>query len=127
MPVTPNRFKKIKIGQAVLDNATGLMWQQFGSSKYMKYEDAKQLNRDRFAGYQDWRLPTVDELTSLLTQTEQNGDLYIHPVFDKTQEWCWSSDQRAPAGAWSVRFRNGEVFWTNLVSSLYVRAVRVRQ
>jgi len=131
VPVTSNRFEKIKNGQVVLDNATGLMWQQSGSSKYMKYEDAekyiKQLNRSLFAGYKDWRLPPVDELTSLLTQTRQNGSLYIHPVFDKTQEWCWSSNKRAPAGAWDVSFYYGGVYWPSLDDRNYMRAVRVSQ
>ena len=131
VPVTSNRFKKIKNDQAVIDNTTGLMWQQSGASDWMIYKDAqqyiKQLNKVRFAGYKDWRLPTVDELTSLITKTEQNGDLYIHPVFDKTQSWCWSSDQRAPVGVWNVPFHRGEVYWNTLGNYYYVRAVRARQ
>jgi len=112
----------------VTDRATGVTWQKSGSSDWLKYEDAKAyvdgLNRDRFAGHTDWRLPTVDELASLLEPEEKNGDLYIDPIFDKEQRWCWTSDQRASGGAWLVRFYRGSVYRDGLGNVYYVRAVR---
>jgi len=131
VPMTWFRFKKIKNGQVIKDNATDFMWQQSGTFKYINYSQAqgyiKRLNRDNFAGYNDWRLPTVDELTSLLTKTKQKGDLRIHPIFDKYQRWCWSFDRRMPAGAWSVDFLDGWVSWDDLAHLYCVRAVRAGQ
>ena len=55
----------------VTDRATGLIWQQAGSDHPMTWHEAhdyvKQLNETRFAGRADWRLPTINELMSLLT------------------------------------------------------------
>ncbi|MCP4183707.1 MAG: DUF1566 domain-containing protein, partial [Hyphomicrobiales bacterium] len=63
-------------GEVVLDHATGLMWQKSGSDDYMEYEVAKtyieKLNKDQFAGYDDWRLPTIYELMSLLEKEQSN-------------------------------------------------------
>jgi len=47
----------------VTDRATGLMWQQGGSSDDdISFNAAKnyinQLNKEKFGGYNDWRLPT---------------------------------------------------------------------
>jgi hypothetical protein len=116
-------------GDTITDNATGLMWQKSGSPNHMNYDNAKayieELNSKNFAGYSDWRLPTVDELTSLLTPEKQSNDLYINPIFDKTQWGCWTSDQRASGGAWLVYFTSGNVYWYGGTS--YVRAVRLRQ
>jgi hypothetical protein len=125
-----NDFKDNNNG-TITDNSTGLMWQKSGSPDYMNYDNAKayieELNSKKFAGYSDWRLPTVDELKSLLTPKEMNGDLYIDPVFDKTQRYCWTSDTRASGGAWGVAFFNGNVIWLNLNGSNYARAVRLMQ
>ena len=112
----------------VTDRATGLTWQQSGSKNQMGYKDAQKyvegLNRDRFAGYTDWRLPTVDELASLLEPEGKNGDLYIDPIFDNDQGWCWTADQWASGVAWGVLFFNGSVFPILLDLVYYVRAVR---
>jgi hypothetical protein len=120
-------------GEVVVDRTTGLMWQKSGSSGYMDYQDAQayitRLNAQNFAGHNDWRLPTIPELMSLLEPERQSNGLFINPIFDKTQEWCWSAD-RLPAGesslgpAWGVYFHVGIVDWGYLVSKLYVRAVR---
>jgi hypothetical protein len=111
----------------VTDRATGLTWQMSGSPKFIPYKERQkyidQINRDRFAGYSDWRLPTVDELTSLL-EPEKKGELYIDPIFDDKQWWCWSADERASGGAWRVFFNLGVVHWNFLDLALYVRAVR---
>jgi len=118
-------------GDTITDHATGLMWQKSGSPNYMNYENAKayieELNSRKFAGYSDWRLPTVDELKSLLTSEKMNGDLCIDPLFDKTQRYCWTSDTLASGGAWFVYFFYGNVNWDNLYNVGYARAVRSRQ
>ena len=110
------------------DRATGLTWEKSGSPESLAYKGAKAyvdgLNRDRLAGHSDWRLPTVDELASLLEPEEKNGDLYIDPIFDEKQRWCWTSDQRASGGAWGVRFFLGNVSRCSLDYDYYVRAVR---
>ncbi len=116
----------------VIDHATGLTWQQSGSENYMAYKPAleyvRELNRKRFAGFDDWRLPTVDELASLLEPEEQSNDLFINPIFDETQRYCWTSDQRGSGSAWPVYFGNGYVDWYDLDGGgYYVRAVRARQ
>ncbi len=115
-------------GAIVLDRITGLMWQQSGSKKELTYKEAQayveKLNQDRFAGYDDWRLPTIPELISLLEAEKQTEDLYINPIFDNKQRWCWSSDKRAGGGAWNVYFNPGYVHWSSMDYYFYVRVCR---
>ena len=115
-------------GDVVLDQATGLMWQKSGSDGELEYEDARayiqQLNRQRFAGYDDWRLPTIEELMSLLEPEKQSNGLYISPIFDTEQSWCWSADRDSSGLAWGVLFVSGNLDWLILHSTNYVRAVR---
>ncbi len=113
--------------QVVLDQVSGLMWQQGGSNKYMEYEPAKKwiadLNQQSYAGYKDWRLPTLEEAMSLMEPKKKNGDLYIDPVFDKTQSWIWTADPIVgSAAAWVVSFDLGGCIPYYLF--IYVRAVR---
>lgn len=122
-----NDFDDNKDG-TITDRATGLMWQKSGSDTFMKYEDAElyigEINRTKFAGYDDWRLPTVDELASLLMPEKQSQGLYISPIFADTQSWCWTSDKRISGGAWHIYFLFGSVDWYNLNVNYFVRAVR---
>lgn len=117
----------------VLDRATGLMWQQGGSDRCMSYDRAqsyvKQLNRERYAGYGDWRLPTVPELMSLLEPEKMNGELSIDPVFSGNQKWCWSADLEPGCGpwgaAWIVFYKGCKVYeLCQDIAAGYVRAVR---
>jgi hypothetical protein len=101
----------------VTDNATGLMWEKSGSSRLYNSrakEYIKQLNRQRFAGYSGWRMPTVEELASLLVKKREN-DAHIDPVFDNKQIRCWTIDKCDPGyagflGAWIVDFKQGTIF-----------------
>jgi hypothetical protein len=117
-------LKTIRGEKVVVDDATGLMWHQPGSRKYMRYRKAKKwvvkLNRKGYAGYSDWRLPTVEEAASLLEPSKRN---YIDPVFSNKQEWIWTGDRYGSLGAWVVSLCNGSVYW-NRFSKNYVRPVR---
>ncbi len=104
------------------------MWQQSGSSEIMASEDTKayiaRLNQERFAGYGDWRLPTLEEAMSLMAAKKMANNLYIDPVFDAKQEWIRTSDQFSASRAWSAGFLGGSCFNGVFGSSYYVRAVR---
>jgi hypothetical protein len=126
----------------VTDRATGLMWEKNGSS-FLSNRRAKayieQLNSRRFAGYSDWRMPTVEELSSLLARKSESG-VHLNPVFHRKQSRCWTADKGESKswswykGAWLVDFKNGQVneaYWTSEAggryrknSENYVKAVR---
>ena len=54
----------------VTDNATGLMWQQADSGNGMDWQSALVYAEDlELAGYNDWRLPDVKELQSIVDYT----------------------------------------------------------
>ncbi len=123
-----SRFKDNGDG-TITDSKTGLMWQKSGSDKPMvsNYVQAyiDEINKDKgFAGYNDWRLPTLYELKSLLETEKQPNGLFINPIFNSKQKYCWSLDKSS--SEWGVIvFYNGKagrIFLSN--SSFYIRAVR---
>jgi hypothetical protein len=125
-------YEKKPIGKdnLVIDNATGLIWHQSGSGDEINWYDAKEwvrsLNIRGYAGYNDWRLPMVEEAVSLLESNKKSSNLYIDTIFDRRQSSIWTGDESDAAGytaaAWSVDFINGLVEWSN--SLFYVRPVR---
>ncbi|MDZ7302679.1 MAG: TIR domain-containing protein [candidate division KSB1 bacterium] len=111
----------------VIDHATGLTWQQGGSESYMSFKAAEayiqQLNAQKFGGYTDWRLPTLEEAMSLM-EPRQYGELYLDPIFDRKQWWIWTSDKESAGRAWYVHFIFGHCDPYAIGDSLCVRAVR---
>jgi hypothetical protein len=111
----------------VIDHATGLMWQQSGSSNYLTYAEAEKyirdLNNQRFGGYNDWRLPTLEEAMSLM-EPKKHDDLFLDPVFDHKQWWIWTADKSSASSAWCVYFGLGSCGRSDLHDSSCVRGVR---
>ncbi|HEX9653116.1 MAG TPA: DUF1566 domain-containing protein, partial [bacterium] len=126
-----HQYEAVKQGEEklILDHSTALTWQQFGSPNYLTYADwgkhISDLNDKNFAGYNDWRLPTLEEAMSLM-EPEKIGDLHLDPVFDRKQSLIWTSDKESAGTAWVVVFSGGLCFndsVNDLIGS-YVRAVR---
>lgn len=70
----------------ITDNATGLMWMKDDSGKGMTWQEALEYAEGKvFAGYIDWRLPSVKELQSIVDYTRAPGatnSAAIDPVFN---------------------------------------------
>ena len=95
----------------VVDNATGLMWQQTGSEKALDAQAAgeyiRKLNEEAFGGFKDWRLPTLEEAMSLMEAKTASSNLYIDPLFDRKQQEVWTSDIFSDESRWAVNFKTG--------------------
>jgi len=112
----------------VVDYATGLVWQQSGSEEAMTYEAANayvaQLRREKYGGYSDWRLPTLEKAMSLMEPNEPDGDLYIDLLFDRKQRWIWTVDQHSAGVAWVADFDSGNCGHDRVTINDFVRVVR---
>lgn len=88
--------KKIKGDFVVIDEATGLMWQQSEYRVGTRNEFGNimiQLNSNGYAGYSDWRLPILEEALSLLESNPTNFKFFINPIFKLEQGRIWTADK----------------------------------
>jgi hypothetical protein len=143
----PGTAGKKKIGKyidnydgTITDTETNLMWKRCseglegkncekGEVKRYEWDDAvKRFKNVDYAGYSDWRMPTIDELKTLLYCSKGVNDVECHDgtdgncndgsekptinqqAFPNTQlDWYWSGSQNAnhPDSAWIVDFSSG--------------------
>ena len=111
----------------ITDNATGLMWTQDDDGSGMNWETALEYAEEAVvAGYDDWRLPNVKELQSILDYSRApavTGSAAIDPVFECTSiideggnpnyPFFWSSSthvgmQPDAPGGWGAYVAFGE-------------------
>ena len=100
----------------IVDRRTSLMWQRdgidIGSLRHIQ-RNIEELNRGKFAGFADWRLPTMEEAMSLMEPAKNAKGLYLHPAFSKEQPFIFVAAQRRPGGYWFVDYKQGRAFWSS--------------
>ena len=115
--------------ELVVDKNTGLMWQDDIDSKTIKKnrKDAKHYCRRLvFAGYDDWYLPNIKELKSIVDKSRHNPA--IRTGFKNTEAYhYWSSSPNLSANiinVLNIDFKNGQTYKTNRRGRCHVRCVR---
>lgn len=118
------RFTDNKDG-TITDNTTNLMWQKKGEAITRKWEEAKDYSKTiTLAEHNDWRLPTIEELISIVNYRKYTPS--IHPIFDCVSGCYWSDSTYASSNgfAWYVNFAIGVVDRFSKFNDYYVRYVR---
>jgi hypothetical protein len=99
----------------VTDTVAGLMWQQgTASPAAMTWEAALTYAEGlTLAGYDDWRLPTLKELSSIVDYNHYNSaiDTVLFPGTVSSYYWSSTADANVLGldGAWYVNFYYGNV------------------
>lgn len=93
----------------------------------------ERMNAANYCGASDWRLPSVDELTSIIDYGEASKTAFSSRValdqafFNNTinrNYWTRTNDARLPASAWSINFAYGALDIEAKSAPWHVRLVR---
>ena len=130
LPKLASKFT-VKNGIATHDE-TGLQWQRFalgqswnqrttGTAKTLTWEQAiSEARKDNYAGHHDWRIPTIEELKTLI---EASADIF--PMTNQKVTKFWSSTTNANNhDAQIVDFSNGSYPPNSKTNKNHVRLVR---
>ena len=112
----------------IIDTAKRLVWLKQDtwqmSKKWMNQRQTKEfavsLNRKRFAGFSNWRIPTAEEAKSLFDKKLQNKDnmgqeIYIPTLFEPGCGFlCWTSDVRHNIQGVRISFRKGVMMYDDI-------------
>lgn len=128
-----NRFQVLnQFGNAaVFDQETGLVWEQSPDRDSQDWLNAQARCNTRTVGNRlGWRLPTLQELASLVDPTARFGPtLPVNPFTNVRGSIYWSATIAAsnPAIAWFVNFDNAQVGNGSKSDAHFVWCVRTGQ
>lgn len=111
---TSTRFETVLDDEAVLDWETGLVWERSPDTTTRTWSDAVSYAYNKtVGGRKGWRLPTVEELASLI-DTSVSGSPKLpsgHPFTYVHSSGYWSSTTSVnnTSAAWRVHFGTGNV------------------
>ena len=133
------RYEKHLDG-TILDKKNGLMWMSSDywqmEHKWVNWYTAKEyvqrMNNKKFAGYNDWRLPSVKEANLLYERRKRNTDkdgdkIFIDNIFPKGAGWStWTSeDKQNKALIVSFKDEGGKSFQDKVTATdAFLRLVR---
>ena len=122
----PERFVPLD-GAALRDTRSGRVWERGGSPYALTLAGARayasRLNAEGFAGRRGWRLPTVDELATLLLPEPDLRQLCLPGLFSPVQRRLWSADAKSFMAGWYVDAEHGFVWWQDATCEFHVRCV----
>ena len=140
-----NRYEVYKPmeNKVIKDTKTGLIWTPDIGKQGLSWDGTKkaveELNKNRYGGYSDWRMPTIAELKGIYEEDEEHktidydgtvGIIGINPVFDFSGYWVWSSEIKSDdsSSARYFNFLNRLENWYNRTHSnyRYFRVLAVR-
>jgi len=116
---------------AWLDKETGLMWEvKTKENVNIKYtwDDCMDnypniLNKQNYAGFNDWRIPSTKELETIINRKEMH-QLYIKKPLTKTSESFYWSLNVHNSYAFYINFSNNQYELCDKINQCYVRCVR---
>lgn len=123
------RFVLVMNGEAVLDKETGLVWERTPNSSPLKWNEAFNYSYRKSVGERlGWRLPTIEEMLSLVDPTHAVMGLALptgHP-FNNVQGEYWTATTvvNAPDHAWTLIIASGNVDTDNKQNQMYVWCIR---
>lgn len=132
-----SRFLDYEDG-TIYDSLTSLTWMKNDSrldlDKEVTWDEAnkyaEEMNQKKFAGKDDWRLPTIHEASSLFDEKALNadfkgGEIRIDPIFEAKADNCtWTSETRGKE-AQIIFFLNGCAYWYEKNDKTISHAVRL--
>lgn len=100
------QFAALTAGMA-RDNNSGLYWQRRGPGFTLNWHQAHEYVDDlcekEWQGRSNWRLPTVEEVNTILSPPLRNVSYSSWPLFfDATIHWLWTADHGDKKQAWGV-------------------------
>jgi len=130
--ISEGRFVLVLDDEAVLDRETGLVWQKSADDVTQNWYEAQSYCYTlELGGRKGWRLPTIDELTTLIDPDQTDPALPGgHPFTGSnllSDYWSSTTDAYNTSYAWRVGFYDGGVGGYGKSKGCYVRAVRSGQ
>jgi serine/threonine protein kinase len=123
-----SNYEKTMGNSVVIDHTTGLMWYNEKPPQKMDFQEATQwiddLNNNKYRGYNDWRLPSLEEAASLLRKNKNNHELHMDAILSGHQKIIWTQDRFSVHSFWVVDFTSGTVEISNEDKQYNPRPVR---